>query len=153
MRIHSRSKLRSIALTIFLLLWSPLNAISWSNPMVRVLLFKAPQKVAIQGEGEIRINTDKGEDLGIFRIQEENPLEFFPLPSGIGFSDKKIESKYLEIISLDGRPIKTGDFSYRGDILIHLDSQWKLEVINRLSLEEYVMGLMKSDSAQRNLMV
>ncbi len=143
--MRSRFKLNSIVLAIFLLLWSPLNAISWSTHMVRILLYKAPQKVSIQGEGKIRINTDKGEDLGTFTPQEENPLEFSPLPSGIRFSGKEIESKYLEIIPLDGKPIKTGGFSYRGDILIHLNSQWKLEVINRIGVEEYVMGLMKSE--------
>jgi stage II sporulation protein D len=113
--------------------------------MVRILIDETPQKASIQGEGKIRITTDKGEALGTFKHREENPLEFFPLPSGIKFSGKEIESKHLEITSLDGKPIKTGDSFYRGDILIHLNAQWRLEVINRLSVEEYVMGLMKAE--------
>lgn len=141
MKIRSRSMLRYLGLMLLLFFWGPLNAIPLSTPVVRILIDETAQKVSIQGEGKIRITTDKGEDLGTFTT----PLEFSPIPSGIRFSGKDIESQHLEISSLDGKPIKAGDYYYRGDILIHLNAQWKLEVINTLNVEEYVMGLMKSE--------
>jgi stage II sporulation protein D len=145
MKMISKLTLRYLGLILFLFLWSPHVAIPWPTPMVRILVNEATQNVSIQGEGKIRVTSDKGEDLGIFKPGEENPLEFFPIPSGIKFLGKEIESKHLEITSLDGKPIKTGDYSFRGDILIHLNAKWRLEVINRLNVEEYVMGLMKSE--------
>jgi stage II sporulation protein D len=145
MKTRSRLIFRHLVLIIFLLFWGPLNAIPWSAPTVRILIDATSQKVSIQGEGKVRITTDKGEALGTFTTGEENPLEFFPIPSGIRFSNKDIESKHLEITPLDGKTIKVGDNYYRGDILILLNAQWRLEVINRLNVEEYVMGLMKSE--------
>jgi stage II sporulation protein D len=140
-----RSTLNYIVLMLVFLLWGPLNAISWSTPIVRILIYETPKKVSISGEGKIRVTTDKGEVLGTFRPGEEDPLEFFPLPSGIKFSGKEVESTLLELTPLDEKPIKTGYYSYRGDILIHLNAQWRLEVINKLGVEEYVMGLMKTE--------
>ncbi|MGA1842688.1 MAG: SpoIID/LytB domain-containing protein [bacterium] len=145
MKIRSRFIIIYLGLMLFLLFWGPFIAIPWSTPVVRILIDETAQKVSIQGEGKIRITTDKGEDLGTFNSKEETPFEFSPIPSGIRFSGKDIESKHLAISSLDGKPIKAGNYYYRGDILIRLNPQWRLEVINRLNVEEYVMGLMKSE--------
>ncbi|MGA1864212.1 MAG: SpoIID/LytB domain-containing protein [bacterium] len=145
MKIRSGFIIIYLGLILLFFFWGPLNAIPWSTPVVRILIDDTAQKVSIQAEGKIRITTDKGEDLGTFNSKEETALEFSPIPSGIRLSGKDIESKHLEISSLEGKPIKAGDYYYRGDILIHLNPQWRLEVINRLNVEEYVMGLMKSE--------
>ncbi len=145
MKIHFKLSLGYGVLAFVFLLCFPLNAIAWSPPTVKILIQESPQKITISGQGRIRITTEQGEVLGAFIPQKESPLEFFPLPSGIKFSDNEIESKLLELTPLDKEPIKRGDYAYRGDILIYLNARWRLEVINRLGVEEYVMGLMKTE--------
>jgi len=145
MKKQFESLIGYVFLALVFLLSTPLNGLTLSVPVVRVLILETPEMVSITSEGKVRVTTEQGMDLGTFKAREEDPLRFSPLPSGIKVSGNAIESRLLEVTPVDGKPIKIGYYTYRGDILIHLNSRWKIEVINRLGVEEYVMGLMKNE--------
>ncbi|MGA1795044.1 MAG: SpoIID/LytB domain-containing protein [bacterium] len=132
-------------ITLLFLFAHPLSALSSSAPMVRILLKESPGMVTISSEGSIQAALDGGEVVGTFTAGSDNPLQFFPLPSGIRMADQEVESSLLVITSSDGKPLNVGYYAYRGEILINLNAKWRLEVINRIDAEEYVKGLMKTE--------
>ncbi len=114
-------------------------------PVVRVLVQEARKNISITSEGRIKLTTDKGKSLGTFMPDEYRPLKISPLSTGISVNGETTDSSMLVISSIDRMPIKIGNFSYRGEIVLHLNNNWKIEVINRLDMEDYLKGIMKAE--------
>jgi len=131
--------------TLLFLFSRPLSAFPSSARLVRILIKETSNTVTASSEGSIQVALERGEVVGSFSAGDDNPLEFSPLPSGIRMADREIGSNILVLTSPDGKPLTLGHYAYRGDILVNLNAAWMLEVINRIDIEEYVKGLMKTE--------
>jgi stage II sporulation protein D len=56
-----------------------------------------------------------------------------------------VQADFALLSSSDESPIRVGKRWYRGEIIIHKDAGYHLEVINELDLEFYLQGIMKQE--------
>ncbi|MBN2372757.1 SpoIID/LytB domain-containing protein [bacterium] len=134
-----------ILLTTCFLVWLSADAMPGNPPMIRVLIKGGTPFISIKEQGGICITAEGGKTLGTFKTSEEKPLDFLPLPSGISINGEKYDFASIALKSTGKNPIKFDQYLYRGEIVIFLDKSWKLGVINRLGIEEYIKGLMKAE--------
>lgn len=131
-----------VSLCLFLILANP--ALS-QIPRIRVLIYESSGSVSISSMGKIGITDGGGVLFSPFNTNEFEPLSITPLPSGITINGDQTKLKRLIITPEDDMPIKVGHISYRGEMLIYLNNQNRLDVVNRLALDEYIKGLMKAE--------
>ncbi|MGA1825867.1 MAG: SpoIID/LytB domain-containing protein [bacterium] len=113
--------------------------------MINVLIKESCSTVNVRCKDWIQITSDTEENLRIPGSELETPIIIEPFSSGIRINKLEIESTTIKLNSTTSSPLQIGDYPYRGEIIIHLDSHWKLNVINSLDINSYLCGIMKSE--------
>ncbi len=64
-------------------------------------------------------------------------------------NDLQLEAPPYELRSLDGSPLRVGGKRYRGLVRIEVSPQGTLRVVNRLSIEDYLRGVLPGEMPDR----
>ncbi|MGA1868608.1 MAG: SpoIID/LytB domain-containing protein [bacterium] len=117
-----------------------------SSGIINVLLKESCSSVNIRCSGWIEITSDSEESLKLPCSEFGLPISIKPSSSGISINDFEIDLRTIHLNNVaENNPLQIDDYAYRGEIIILVDSQWKLKVINSLDLNSYLCGIMKSE--------
>ena len=78
---------------------------------------------------------------GAFVVTDTTATELAGLRVRQGDSEAEVEGRWLAVRSADGRPIRLDDGTYRGRILVYLNDRGTLNLINEVSLDDYLRGV------------
>ena len=116
-----------------------------SGNMINVLIKESCGQIKLSCNDWLEIHDDSGELFKLYGADLQAPIIIEPYALGIKINELEINSMTLYLKSSQKKPIKFDKLSYRGVIIIRLNSHWKLDVINKLDLYSYLCGIMKSE--------
>jgi len=122
------------------------------QPILRVGIFLNETEINIGGDGAFKIYNLKSNDL----VSEEHNkiVKLLPHDKGIEILEKGVYSGPIKIIPAGNTKIVVvfngQKYRYRGNIEIDIDKEnRKLNVINIISIEEYLYGVLKKEISPR----
>jgi len=122
------------------------------QPILRVGIFLNQTAINIGGDGAFKIYNLKSKDL----VSEEHNkiVKLLPHDKGIEILEKGVYSGPIKIIPAGNTKIVVvfngQKYRYRGNIEIDIDKEHrKLNVINIISIEEYLYGVLKKEISPR----
>jgi len=138
-----------LGICIFLLLIFSNSVLSaGKQPILRVGIFLNQTEVNISGDGAFKIYNLKSDSL----ISEEHNkiVKLVPHDKGIEILEKGVYSGPIKVIPVGNTKIiimfNGQKYRYRGNIEIDIDKEHrKLNVINIISIEEYLYGVLKKE--------
>lgn len=138
-----------LGICIFLLLIFSNSVLSaGKQPILRVGIFLNQTEVNISGDGAFKIYNLKSNSL----ISEEHNkiVKLVPHDKGIEILEKGVYSGPIKVIPVGNTKIiimfNGQKYRYRGNIEIDIDKEHrKLNVINIISIEEYLYGVLKKE--------
>ena len=136
-------RLYSITLLVILLLFFHHPVFAYSQ-QVRVLLDSEKEYVSILSEDRIKVfNYQNRKFIRIF--SNDTPVECRPSPLGIDINGYDIHTDLILLSGYNQSPLQVGNRQYRGEIIIHKDIHYHLEIINKIEVELYLQGIMKQE--------
>ncbi|MGA1875883.1 MAG: SpoIID/LytB domain-containing protein, partial [bacterium] len=119
-----------------------------SSLKIRVLISSGQPQVSVGTLDKIKVFEGRGERL-VGLLLKEGPIMCRTTPLGLNVGEYHVQADFALLSSPDEAPIRVGKRWYRGEIIIHKDTRYHLEVINELDLELYLQGIMKQEISPR----
>lgn len=122
------------------------------EPVLRVGIFLNQTEVNIGGDGTFKIYNLKSN--GLVSEEKNKIIKLLPHDKGIEILEKGVYSGPIKIIPVGNTKIMVvfngQKYRYRGNIEIDIDKEYgKLNVINIISIEEYLYGVLKKEISPR----
>jgi len=122
------------------------------EPVLRVGIFLNQTEVNIGGDGTFKIYNLKSD--GLVGEEKNKMVKLLPRDKGIEILGKGVYSGPIKIIPVGNTKIMVvfngQKYRYRGNIEIDIDKEYgKLNVINIISIEEYLYGVLKKEISPR----
>ena len=122
------------------------------EPVLRVGIFLNQTEVNIGGDGTFKIYNLKSD--GLVGEEKNKMIKLLPRDKGIEILGKGVYSGPIKIIPVGNTKIMVvfngQKYRYRGNIEIDIDKEYgKLNVINIISIEEYLYGVLKKEISPR----
>ncbi|MGB2782335.1 MAG: SpoIID/LytB domain-containing protein [Atribacterota bacterium] len=122
------------------------------EPVLRVGIFLNQTEVNIGGDGTFKIYNLKSD--GLVGEEKNKIIKLLPRDKGIEILGKGVYSGPIKIIPVGNTKIMVvfngQKYRYRGNIEIDIDKEYgKLNVINIISIEEYLYGVLKKEISPR----
>ncbi|HAJ32427.1 MAG TPA: hypothetical protein DCK79_03535 [Candidatus Atribacteria bacterium] len=142
-----------LGICIFLLLISTNNILATEKqPILRVGIFLNQTEITISGDGAFKIYNLKSN--GLVSEERNKIVKLLPHDKGIEILEKGVYSGPIKIIPVGNTKIMImfngQKYRYRGNIEIDIDKEHrKLNVINIISIEEYLYGVLKKEISPR----
>jgi stage II sporulation protein D len=138
-------KMKAISAWSILLLWS-FVAVSRGTepPILSVGILEAAQAVFVSAQHGFRVYKTQGSRKVIFTRWNSSALKFEPTSRGFGF----LKFHHLNTVDIDpfkGGLVYVNGKGYRGKLTLFEDKFGKITVVNRVDLESYLFGVIKSE--------
>ncbi len=122
------------------------------EPVLRVGIFLNQTEVSVSGDGSFKIYNLKSNN--IVSEEKSKTVKLLPREKGIEILGKGVYSGPIRIIPVGNNKIiiviNGQKYRYRGNIEIDIDKEYgKLNIINIISMEEYLYGVLKKEISPR----
>lgn len=114
-----------------------------SGPRIRVALARSSASLKLKTAARIYVQEVKSGQK--YLLLEYAAYEVRPSGAGIAVAGQELSSP-IKLLASDGQErIRLGASLYKGDILIKVNAEGKLDIIEYLSLEDYLYGVLPSE--------
>ncbi len=141
-----RLPLTAVLLTTYSL---PLTAsFATEEPQVRVAILQGAERARVTVEGPCRlIDLDSGAKLADWPSLKWKLVE--PANPGLKVGEATFTSQAILLEPKKTLLLKVNARAYRGGLIIHRTAEGKLTLVNRLGLEEYLVGALTSETSPK----
>lgn len=120
-------------------------------PLVRVLVFDDMESIEFAIEGDFLIINSKDEILrnvkkGVKKAIVANNEKLGGFVINVGTIKDTLKVNQFKLRSPIGNPIKINDRYYLGDLVFHAIKNNKLNIVNHLELETYMLGVLQGET-------